>query len=68
MILQHFKKKDNKAQIIAIEQYKKILAENKIGVLGNTAVTSKYQYVLIASSGRLSILIGKDQEDNLKLS
>ena len=29
MILQHFKKKDNKEQIIAIEQYKKILAESK---------------------------------------
>ena len=30
MILQHFKKKDNKEQIIAIEQYKKILAESNL--------------------------------------
>ena len=30
MILQYFKKKENKEQIIATEQYKKILAESKI--------------------------------------
>ena len=30
MILQYFKKKENKEQIIAIEQYKKILAESNI--------------------------------------
>ena len=30
MILQYFKKKENKEQIIAIEQYKKILAESNL--------------------------------------
>ena len=30
MILHYFKKKENKEQIIAIEQYKKILAESKL--------------------------------------
>ena len=30
MILQYFKKKENKEQIIAIEQYKKILTESKL--------------------------------------
>ena len=29
MILQYFKKKENKEQIIATKQYKKILAESK---------------------------------------
>ena len=30
MILQYFKKKENKEQIVAISQYKKILMESKI--------------------------------------
>ena len=30
MILQYFKKKENKEQIIAIKQYKKILAESNL--------------------------------------
>ena len=30
MILQYFKKKENKEQIIAIEQYKKILVESNL--------------------------------------
>ena len=41
MILQYFKKKENKEQIIAIEQYKKILAESNIFLNENIFFKSK---------------------------
>ena len=41
MILQHFKKKDNKEKIIAIEQYKKILAESNLFLNENNFFNEK---------------------------
>ena len=41
MILQYFKKKENKEQIIAREQYKKILAESKIFLNENNFFKTK---------------------------
>ncbi len=41
MILQYFKKKENKDQIIATEQYKKILSESKIFLNENNFFNSK---------------------------
>ena len=41
MILQYFKKKENKDQIIATEQYKKILSESKIFLNENNFFNTK---------------------------